>query len=102
MPRAVTTVELPAERLPDRVEQAIYRLVADSVQQTAPVPAPGLAIAIRRSGQDVIVELDYDHPMIGQDWPAAHLADCVAAAGGQLHQADNNGRQRLIAILPCE
>jgi signal transduction histidine kinase len=101
-PGAVTIVELPAERLPDRVEQAIYRLVADSVRQTAPAPAPGLAIAIRRSGQDVIVELDYDHPMTGQDWPATHLADRVAAAGGQLHQAANHGHQQLIAILPCE
>ena len=55
-----------------------------------------------RPGQDVIVELDYDHPMTGQDRPATRLADRVAAAGGQLHQADNNGRQRLIAILPCE
>jgi signal transduction histidine kinase len=99
---AVTIVELPAERLPERVERAVYRFVADSVRETGRTSAPGLSIAIRRSDRSVMVQLEYDHPMTGGGWPSAHLADRIAAAGGQLQQADHHGRQRLIALLPCE
>ena len=99
---AVTIVELPAERLPERVERAAYQFIADALRETARTPAPDLSIAVRRSGRDVIVELTYARAMTGQDRPAAHLADRIAAAGGQLQQADNHGHQKLIALLPCE
>jgi signal transduction histidine kinase len=99
---AVTIVELPAERLPERVERAAYQFIADALRGTARTPAPDLSIAVRRAGRDVIVELTYARAMTGQDWPTAYLADRVAAAGGQLQQADNYGHQRLIALLPCE
>jgi hypothetical protein len=99
---AVTIVELPADRLPERVERAVYRLIADALREITRTPAPDLSIAVRRAGRDVVVELEYDHAMTGQDWPAARLADRVAAAGGQLQQADHHGHQRLIALLPCE
>jgi hypothetical protein len=49
-----------------------------------------------------MVQLEYDHAMTGGDWPSAHLADRIAAVGGQLEQADHHGRHRLIALLPCE
>ena len=99
---AVMIVELPADRLPERVERAAYRFIADSLRELARAPAPGLSIAVRRAGRDVIVELTCDGAMTGQDWPAAHLADRVAAAGGQLRQAGDQGHPRLIAVLPCE
>ena len=99
---AVTIVELPAERLPERVEQAVYRFIADALREIAGTPVPDLSIAVRHAGRDVIIELGYDRAMTGRDWPAAHLADRVAAAGGQLQQADNHGHQQLTAMLPCE
>jgi signal transduction histidine kinase len=99
---AVTIVELPGDQLPPRVEQAVYRFVADSLRQTGRTPGPPLSIAIRRAGRDVIVELDYDHATGSRDWPPAHIADRVAAAGGRLRRADHDGRQQLIARLPCE
>jgi signal transduction histidine kinase len=99
---AVTIVELPGDQLPPRVEQAVYRFVADSLRQTGQPPGPPLSIAIRRAGRDVIVELDYDHATCSRDWLPAHIADRVAAAGGQLRRADHGGRQQLIALLPCE
>jgi hypothetical protein len=98
----VTIVELPGGRLPQRVEQAVYRFVADSLRQSGGTPGPPLSIAIRRSGRDVIVELEYDRATVVGAWPPAHIADRIAAAGGQLRQADHNGRQQLIALLPCE
>jgi signal transduction histidine kinase len=99
---AVTITELPAARLPERVEQAAYRFIADSLREMARASAPRLSIAVRRADQDVIIELTYDHAMTGTDWPAAYLGDRVAAAGGQLQHEDDHGHQRLIAVLPCE
>jgi len=101
-PGAVTIVELPAERLPERVEQGVYRFIADALREIAGTPAPDLSIAVRRAGRDVIIELGYDRAMTDRDWPAPHLADRVAAAGGRLQQADNRGHQQLTALLPCE
>ena len=98
----VTIVELPAERLPEHVERAVYRFIADSLWEAARASAPDLSLAVRRAGRGVIIELTYHRAMTGQDWPAAHLADRVAAAGGQLQRADNHGHQQLIASLPCE
>jgi signal transduction histidine kinase len=101
-PGAVTIVELPAERLPERVEQAVYRFIADALREIAGTPASDLSIAVRRAGRDVIIELGHDGAMTDRDWPAPHLADRVAAAGGRLQQADNRGHQQLTALLPCE
>ena len=98
---AVTIIELPAERLPEHVERAVYRFITDSLRESARTPAPDLSIAVRRAGRDVIIELTYN-TMTGQDWPAAYLADRIAAAGGQLRRADHHGHQQLIAVLPCE
>jgi signal transduction histidine kinase len=98
----VTIVELPADPLPERVERAAYRFIADSLLDMPRAPAPGLSIAVRRDGPDVIVELEYDRAMIGLDWPSAYLGDRVAAAGGQLRQEESHPHQRLIALLPCE
>jgi signal transduction histidine kinase len=99
---AVTITELPAEPLPQRVERAAYRFIADSLREMARAPAPRLCIAVRRAGQDVIIELTYDRPMTDSDWPPAYVGDRVAAVGGQLHREDDNGRRRLIAVMPCE
>jgi hypothetical protein len=98
---AVTIIELPAERLPEHVERAVYRFIADSLRQTARTPAPDLSVAVRRAGRDVIIELTYN-TMTGQDWPAADLADRIAAAGGHLQRAGNHGHQQLIVCLLCE
>jgi hypothetical protein len=68
----------------------------------ARAPAPDLSIAVRRTGQEVIVELTCDRATTGPEWPAAYLGDWVAAVGGQLQRAADHGHQRLIAILPCE
>ena len=99
---AVTIEELPTERLPEPVERAVYRFVADALRDSSPTSESGLSIAIRRSGADVIVELEYDDAMTDGDWPSALLADRVAAADGQLQRADFQNRKRLIAFLPCE
>jgi signal transduction histidine kinase len=98
---AVTIVELPAERLPERVEQAAYRFITDCLREMAQAPAPDLSIAVRRTGRDVIVELTCDRATTEQ-WYAAYLDDRVAAVGGQLQRTAEHGHQRLIAILPCE
>jgi signal transduction histidine kinase len=98
---AVTIVELPAERLPERVERAAYRFITDCLREMAQAQAPDLSIAVRRTGRDVIVELACDRATTGQ-WYAAYLDDRVAAVGGQLQHTAEHGHQRLIAILPCE
>jgi signal transduction histidine kinase len=98
----VTIVELPAGRLPERVERAAYRFITDCLREMARAPAPDLSIAVRRTGQEVIVELTCDRATTGTEWPAAYLGDWVAAVGGQLQRAADHGHQRLIAVLPCE
>jgi glucose-6-phosphate-specific signal transduction histidine kinase len=98
---AVTIVELPAERLPERVERAAYRFITDCLREMAQAQAPDLSIAVRRTGRDVIVELACDRATTGQ-WYAAYLDDRVAAVGGQLQRTAEHGHQRLIAILPFE
>jgi signal transduction histidine kinase len=100
-PAAVTIRELPAERLPEPVERAAYRFIADFLAAAGPLPPPGASIAVRRSGQDVVVEVEYARAGITGDLGSAHLADRLAAAGGQLRQTDRGGRRRLIASLPC-
>jgi signal transduction histidine kinase len=98
---AVTIVELPAGRLPEHVERTVYRFIADFLKD-AGRPLPGVSIAIRRAGRDVVVEVEYDRAADAGNPASAHLADRVAAAGGQLRHADRGDRQRLIASLPCE
>jgi signal transduction histidine kinase len=98
-PGAVTVAELPAGRLPENVERTVYRLIADFLAEGGRMPPPGASIAIRRSGEDVLVEIDYERADVAGT--AIHLADRVAAAGGQLHHASRGGRQRLIVSLPC-
>jgi signal transduction histidine kinase len=99
---AVTIIELPAGRLPERAERAVYRFVADFLREAGSLSAQELSIAIRCSGPDIVVEVEYDRATGGGDWPPAHVADRVTAAGGQLRRADHHGRQQLIALLPCE
>jgi signal transduction histidine kinase len=96
---AVTVAELPAGRLPENVERTVYRLIADFLAEAGRIPPPGASIAIRRSGEDVLVEIDYERS--GVTGNPLHLADRVAAAGGQLHHADLGDRHRLIASVPC-
>jgi signal transduction histidine kinase len=98
---AVTIVELPAGRFPERVERAAYRFIVDCLRELAGASAPALSIAVRQADRDLIVELACDRAATGV-WPAAHLGDRVAAVGGQLHRAADHGRQRLTAVLPCE
>jgi len=96
---AVTVTELPAERLPENVERTVYRLIADFLAEAGRMPPPGVSIAVRHSGQHVAVEIEYDRA--GGAGNPVHLADRVAAAGGQLRHTDRGGRRRLIASLPC-
>jgi signal transduction histidine kinase len=98
---AITVVELPAERLPEHVERTVYRLIADFLADAGRMPPPGASIAVRRSGEDVIVEIDCECAGDAGNQASVHLADRVAAAGGQLRHASRDGRQRLIASLPC-
>jgi len=106
-PGPVTIVELPTERLPEHVERTVYRFIADFLATAGRMPPPGASIAVRRSGQDVVVEVEYGRAGVpasadpATDPAVAHLADRVAAAGGQLRHDDRGGRQRLIASLPC-
>ena len=99
---AVTIVELPAERLPERVERAVYRFIADSLRESTRTPAPDLSIAVRRAGRDVVVELKYEHAMTGQEWPAAHLATGLLPSAESSSTRPITADQRLIAVLPCE
>ena len=98
---AITVVELPAERLPEHVERTVYRLIADFLADAGRMPPPGASIAVRRSGEDVVVEIDCECAGDAGNRASVHLADRVAAAGGQLRHASRDGRQRLIASLPC-
>jgi signal transduction histidine kinase len=98
---AITVVELPAERLPEHVERTVYRLIADFLADAGRMPPPGASIAVRRSGEDVVVEIDCGRAGDAGNRASVHLADRVAAAGGQLRHASRDGRQRLIASLPC-
>jgi signal transduction histidine kinase len=98
---AITVVELPAERLPEHVERTVYRLIADFLADAGRMPPPGASIAVRRSGEDVVVEIDCEGADDAGNRASVHLADRVAAAGGQLRHASRGGRQRLIASLPC-
>ena len=98
----VSITELPAERLPEAVERAAYRFVADMVREADEMSAPSLSIAVRRRADDATVELDYEGAMPTQDWPPTHVTDRVAAVGGQLQRTDCHGRCQLIAVLPCE
>jgi signal transduction histidine kinase len=100
-PAAVTIVELPAERLPEQVERVAYRFIADFLAAAGRLPPPGASIAVRRSGQDVVVEVEYSRAGMTSYPGSVHVADRVAAAGGQLRQADRGDRRRLIARLPC-
>jgi hypothetical protein len=100
-PAAITIVDLPAERLPEQVERAAYRFIADFLAAAGPLPAPGASIAVRRYGQDVVVEIEYGRAGMTGEPGSSHLADRLAAAGGQLRRADVGDRQRLIARLPC-
>ena len=95
----VTIVELPSGRLTERIEQTVYRFVADSLRHADGLAGSGLSVAVRHTGPDVIIEVSYDRAVNCADWPPAHLADRVAAVGGQLQAA---GRTGLIAVLPCE
>ena len=97
---AVTIAELPAERLPENVERTVCRLIADFLAKAGRMPPPGASIAVRRSGEDVLVEIDYERAGAAAG-NSVHLADRVAAAGGRLHHTDLGGRQRLVASLPC-
>jgi signal transduction histidine kinase len=102
-PGSVTIVELPDGRLPEQVQRAVYRLIADALRETGRMPSQDLSLAVRHAGRDVFVEVEYDRATATQgDWPPRHLADRVAAAGGQIQLASRGGRQRLIAVLPCE
>jgi signal transduction histidine kinase len=100
-PAAITIVDLPAERLPEQVERAAYRFIADFLAAAGPLAAPGASIAVRRYGQDVVVEIEYGRAGMTGEPGSSHLADRLAAAGGQLRRADVGDRQRLIARLPC-
>jgi len=96
----VTVAELPAERLPENVERTVCRLIADFLAEAGRLPPPGASIAVRRSGEDVLAEIDYKRAGVAAG-NSVHLADRVAAAGGRLHHTDLGGRQRLVASLPC-
>ena len=96
---AVTLAELPAGRLPEPVERIVYRLIADFLAQAGRMPLPGASIAVRRSGENVVIEIDYERAGAADN--PVHLADRVAAAGGRLEHASRGDRQRLIASLPC-
>jgi signal transduction histidine kinase len=98
---AVTVVELPAERLPENVERTVYRLIADFLADAGWMPPPGASIAVRHSGGDIVVEIEYERASDAGIPASVHLADRVAAAGGQLHHTGHGDRQRLIASLPC-
>ena len=98
---AVTVVELPAERLPENVERTVYRLIADFLADAGWMPPPGASIAVRHSGGDIVVEIEYERAGDAGIPASVHLADRVAAAGGQLHHTGHGDRQRLIASLPC-
>jgi signal transduction histidine kinase len=99
---SVTLVEFPAERLAASIEQAIYRFIVDCVRSASQMDGSGVSIAVRRRAADVVVELESDCGRAGTDWPPAHVADRFAAAGGRLERAVADGRERLVAVLPCE
>ena len=98
----VTVLELSAGELAAGIEQAIYRFIVDCVTSASRITGPGMSIVVRRRAADVVVELESDSGVAGSDWPPAHVADRIAAVGGQLQYAAADGRERLVAVLPCE
>jgi signal transduction histidine kinase len=100
-PVPIRTLELPTEPLPESVERAAYRFIADCIKEAARASATGLTIAVRPTGLDVVVEVEYDGAIDSEAWPPAYVSDRLAAAGGQLRSEGHNSHSRLIASLPC-
>lgn len=74
---------------------------ADRNREAARAAAAGPTIAVRRTGLDVVVKVEYDGAIDSEVRPLADVSDRLAAAGGQLRRDDAHCRPRLIASLSC-
>jgi signal transduction histidine kinase len=97
--------ELPAERLPDVVEVAVYFLVAESVTNAVKHARPGqVTVRVTRDDESVAVEIADDGvggATIEGSTGLRGLADRVAALGGQLQVESPPGAgTRVVASIP--
>jgi len=103
----VQVTRVPADRLPDPIEAAIYYLVAEAVTNVAKYAhATQATVAVERSNGIATVVVSDDgvggaEPNTGSG--LVGLADRVEALGGRLHIESPPGRGTCItAEIPCE
>jgi signal transduction histidine kinase len=106
-PLPVDLEEMPAERLPDRVESAAYFVVAEALTNVAKyAQATRACVNVRRQNGQVLVEVSDDG--IGGADPATGsglrgLLDRVSAVGGRLEVDSRPGEGTTVrAAIPCE
>jgi signal transduction histidine kinase len=106
-PLPVELARIPAGRLPDPIEAAIYYLVAEAITNVAKYArATHASVAIERSNGIATVMVSDDG--VGGADPGrgsglVGLADRVEALGGRLHVDSPAGRgTRVTAAIPCD
>ncbi len=105
-PVAVEVVEAPEERLPAHVEATAYFVVAEALTNVAKYEASLATIAVRREGDEVVVEVADDgrggaDPRAGTGLRG--LADRVGVLDGRLEVLSPAGRgTRVVAVVPAD
>ena len=106
-PLPVELARIPAGRLPDPIEAAIYYLVAEAITNVAKYAgATHASVAVERSNGIATVVVSDDG--VGGADPGrgsglVGLADRVEALGGRLHVESPAGRgTRVTAAIPCD
>jgi signal transduction histidine kinase len=106
-PVPVTLIRVPDDRLPGRIEAAIYYLVAEAITNVAKYAhASQASVEVERSNGIATVVVSDDG--VGGAEPGAGsglvgLTDRVEALGGRLHLDSPPGRgTRLSAEIPCD
>lgn len=107
-PIPVEITRIPAERLPEAVEVAIYYLVAEAITNvTKYAQAKQATVVVERLGGDGHVAVTVEDDGIGGADPSngtglVGLTDRIEALGGQLGIESPRGRgTRLTATIPC-
>lgn len=108
-PLPVQIARIPAERLPEPVEVAIYYLVAEAITNvTKYAQATRATVTVERPNGDGHVTVAVEDDGVGGADPEngtglVGLADRIEALGGRLNVHSPPGRgTRLIAEIPCD
>jgi signal transduction histidine kinase len=107
-PIPVRITRVPAERLPEALEVAIYYVVAEAITNVAKYArATGATVVVERSGRDGHVTVAVEDDGVGGADPEngtglLGLADRIEALGGRLEIDSPRDRgTRLTAEIPC-